>query len=80
MVVVLIRVSTQRLLNPKLKGRWTMAGFSCAACGAEFETQERLDEHVRKEHPGVQQDAGSTHTRAGGQQDQVTKSAGEQKA
>ena len=54
-----------------------MAGFACAACGAEFETQERLDEHVRKEHSGVQQDAGSTHTGSGQQprqpdsQDQV---------
>jgi hypothetical protein len=40
-----------------------MAGFACAACGAEFETQERLDDHMEKEHSGVQQDAGSTHTR-----------------
>jgi hypothetical protein len=42
-----------------------MAGFSCAACGAEFETRERLEEHKRKEHSGVQQDAGSTHTQSG---------------
>lgn len=48
-----------------------MAGFACAACGAEFETQERLEEHKQKEHSGVQQDAGSTHTQSG-QQDQWT--------
>jgi hypothetical protein len=57
-----------------------MAGFSCAACGAEFETQERLDDHIKKEHSAVQQDAGSTHTQAGGQQGQATKSTGDQKA
>jgi hypothetical protein len=44
-----------------------MAGFSCAACGAEFETRERLEEHKRKEHSAVQQDAGSTHTQSGEQ-------------
>lgn len=38
-----------------------MAGFACAACGAEFETQERLDDHVEREHSGVEQDAGSAH-------------------
>lgn len=42
-----------------------MAGFACAACGAEFETRERLEEHRQKTHSGVQQDAGSTHTKAG---------------
>jgi DNA-directed RNA polymerase subunit M/transcription elongation factor TFIIS len=52
-----------------------MAGFACAACGAEFETRERLEEHKRKEHSAVQQDAGSTHTRSG-QQGQQTKSQG----
>jgi uncharacterized C2H2 Zn-finger protein len=24
--------------------------LTCPACGAEFETQEQLDEHVRTEH------------------------------
>lgn len=31
----------------------TMA-FRCSACGAEFETQEALDAHVRQEHPEQQ--------------------------
>lgn len=39
-----------------------MPGFACPACGAEFETQERLDDHTAKDHSGVEQDAGSAHT------------------
>jgi hypothetical protein len=56
-----------------------MAGFACAACGAEFETQERLEEHKRKEHSAVQQDTGSTHTQSG-QQDHQTGSQGKTRA
>jgi uncharacterized C2H2 Zn-finger protein len=26
--------------------------LTCPACGAEFETQEQLDEHTRTEHGG----------------------------
>ncbi|MDP9349011.1 MAG: hypothetical protein M3P24_07710 [Gemmatimonadota bacterium] len=53
-----------------------MAGFACAACGAEFETQERLDEHMEKEHSVVQEDAGSTHT-APDARDQDTQRTGQ---
>lgn len=55
-----------------------MAGFACAACGAEFETRERLEEHKQKDHSDAQQDAGSTHTRSG-QQGQRSSSADQTK-
>jgi pyruvate/2-oxoglutarate dehydrogenase complex dihydrolipoamide dehydrogenase (E3) component/uncharacterized C2H2 Zn-finger protein len=34
-----------------IKGRrWNLMALTCPACGAEFETQEQLDEHTKSEH------------------------------
>jgi uncharacterized C2H2 Zn-finger protein len=29
-----------------------MAGFACPSCNAEFDTQEKLEDHKRKAHSG----------------------------
>jgi hypothetical protein len=32
-----------------------MAGFACPSCNAEFDTQEKLEDHKRKAHSGQNQ-------------------------
>jgi uncharacterized C2H2 Zn-finger protein len=47
-----------------------MAGFACPSCNAEFETQEKLEDHKQKAHSGQSQS---------GQQSEQTPARGQDK-
>lgn len=46
-----------------------MAGknFRCSECGMEFETREKMDEHNKRQHPGMQGQTGGGWERSGQQ-------------
>ncbi|MGQ0701948.1 MAG: hypothetical protein ACT4PM_02305 [Gemmatimonadales bacterium] len=36
--------------------------FRCKACGAEFDTKDKLDQHNRQQHPSMTPGGGTTPT------------------
>lgn len=52
--------------------------FTCRACGAQFDTREKLDQHNRREHGAGQQAQGSQQ--GGGQTGQSDQQSSQQRS